>query len=286
MVTTFSPPPKPKAKKSLPVPLIALGAVAVLLLIAVFMLFSKSNAASARANQLGETVVKVAESIGSTNVTAEVLADPEAAQAALDSLVVDAANQRSTLQTTQAELETARTTGARAQQELTAATEAAAASQERLDSVSRDLSARGTELQALQQKYNSDVAALNEEIASLKSAMAPSEAAVAEGEGVEGTEVVEEAVEVSGTVTTATDVKTVKIPSGESHYFQSYSYDAASSNLTLQAIKGGKLTFSGVPSATVDALASAPVFDVYFRFKLMDVYPSKPKDREFMRDLN
>jgi len=292
MVTTFSPPAKPKVKKKQPIPLIALGATAAILLVVVFILFSKSNSESARANQLSETVVKVAASLGSTNVTPEVLADTAAAQGALDALVLSVAGQGENLIAAQAELENSKAAVAQAQAALATATDSAAEATGKLDSLSRDLSTRNTELQALQKKYDSDVAALNKDIADLKSAQAAGAVTMTDADAVvpaEGEAVMAEAGEAGAAVESGAPVasdKSVTLPPGSSHYFKSYSYDAASNSLTLQAIKGGKLTFSEVPATVVDELAAATIFDVYFRFKLMDVYPSKPKDRDFMKGLN
>jgi len=281
MVTTFSPPARPKvAKKKLPIPLIALGAVAGILLIVVFILLNKSNAESARANQLSEAAVKIAASLGATNITPEVLSDSTVSQEALDSLAVAVTDQSEGLKAAQAEIETARANAAKVQGELTAATESAADAQSKLDSLSRDLSTRGTELQTLQKKYDADVEALTKEIAELKSAQAVASTEVVTDETTNG----EEAAADEPVAVAAGD-KTVTLPKGASHYFSSYTYDAASSKLTLQAIKGGKLTFSDVPEEVVSEMETASVFDVYFRFKLMDKYPSNPKDREFMRDL-
>jgi len=272
-------------KKKLPVPLIALGAAAGVLLIAVFILLSKSSSESSRANQLSDTVVKIATTLGSTNITPEVLADSEAAQGALDSLVVAVTGQGENLKAVQAENETAKATAVKVQGELTAATEASADAQGKLDSISRDLSTRSAELQTLQKKYDSDVAALNTEIADMKSAQAAQAAATAASVEAAATANTEGDAEAVVVVDASSGDKSVTLPPGGSHYFKSYSYTAANSNLTLQAIKGGKLTFSEVPATAVDELAAAAIFDVYFRFQLMDKYPSVPKDRDFMKGL-
>ena len=71
-----------------------------------------------------------------------------------------------------------------------------------------------------------------------------------------------------------------------SRYFRSYQYDADSQELSLYSLTGKKITFFEVPEGAYVSMTSAPVFDLFFRFKLMDVYESKPEAREYIIGLS
>lgn len=287
MVTTFKPPMKPKPKKKLPILPIALGVIAAVLLVLVVKMQSKLGTETTRNAQLTATAVKVAETVGSTNITPEILADTTAVQAALDGLAADVGAQSTALQTTRTDLEAAQAESTRLQGELTAATTAASDAEAKASSSVRDLTARTAELAALQSKYDKDVADLKSQIEDLKKVeVAAASAEVAAEEQVGESAEASSGAEAAAPEPVAADAKTNKIKDGDSRHFKSYTYDPGKSSLTFNTLGGKKITFSDVPAVEFDKIAAAPVLDVYFRFRIMDVYPSQPKADEFMRDLN
>jgi len=71
-----------------------------------------------------------------------------------------------------------------------------------------------------------------------------------------------------------------------SKYFRSYKYDTSKSELSLFSKTGKKVSFLDVPEEVFSSMTNAPVFDIFFRFSLMDVHESKPDAREYIIDLN
>jgi peptidoglycan hydrolase CwlO-like protein len=79
---------------------------------------------------------------------------------------------------------------------------------------------------------------------------------------------------------------TMAVADGASRYFSSIFFNKANNTLSLTALDGRTLTYFDVPVAIYDGLASAPVMDVYFRFRLLDQYASDPVDIDFLRSLD
>jgi len=304
MVTTFSPPGRPK-KKQLPVVPIALGTVAGLLLVGVIYLFSELSKQKTQTAFVSDVVVKTAEALGTdTNVTAA-LVDPVAAAAtnAL-SLPAIASEQVAALAAARAEAETAKAEAAKIKTDGDATAQQMTALDVQLDKLRSDLETRTKELADLKKIYDNDTTRLYATIEALNKKLddtaklggGSGEAEVAESEDVAVTEeVVTEAATASaaGDTTKAEMAETqaagnsqsIVIPSGRSIIFKSARYDSDNKKLTFITLDDRSLVYSDVPKEIYDGLAAAPLHDIYYRFKIMDTFESKPKDRELLRTI-
>lgn len=304
MVTTFNPPARTVVKKKKkPVTPIVLGVACAVLAVLAIVLKGKVSSAESKSEALNGSLLSVAAAVGSDTVTAEALANPESAPAALESLTAAVTAKVAELDAAKAEAEKVRAEAERVQAELAAAQQAASDAKGQGDSAAKDLRTKSAELADLQKKYDADIAALKSQLAEAKAAAAaaaPVEATVDDAEANPSESASEEtapaATESTGEAATesgsaAAEVEPLvagNVAGGKperSNLFRAYQYDTASSNLVLTSIGGKKLTFTAVPAETATSLATAPVFDVFVRFKLVDVFASKPDARAFLLDL-
>jgi hypothetical protein len=304
MVTTFSPPGRPK-KKQLPVVPIALGTVAGLLLVGVVFLISELSKQKAQSAFVSDVVMKTAVALGTDTNAVAALVDPVAAAAtnAL-SLPAIAAEQVAALAAARADAETAKAETAKVKTDGDATAQQMTAMGVQLDKVRGDLETRTGELADLKKIYDNDttrlyatIEALNKKLDDAKKLGASAdETAVAESEDVVvSEEVVTEAASAStpgdsdavekAKTQTAGDSQAIVIPSGKSILFKSARYDGDNKKLTFLTLDDRSLVYSDVPREIYDGLAVAPLHDIYYRFKIMDVFESKPKDRELLRTI-
>lgn len=117
-----------------------------------------------------------------------------------------------------------------------------------------------------------DAAATTTEAATESTAVAATETAGTEGsEGVAAVEA------------TAQNGKFV-FPE-ENSTLKDAAYDSAGKILTVTLKNDTKLVYRGVPPELYDGLVGAPVYEVYFRMKLVGNFPVTPDDKEALREL-
>lgn len=310
MVTTFSPPVKAKKKASVKLPVlpIALGVVAVALL----ALFIKTNGQLAKtreaSTELTDAVVMTAKAAGLDTVTPEALADLTNGPIVLASVSTAVSERVAELAAARAELEQVKTSVGRLETEGQTAQEQLTALRAQMEAARGEAKAKADEVVAVQKKSAGQIAELNATIDDLKTQLetvsATSGAADSEVEEVKAVDAVvesespavDEAVDVSTNAapadaeTPVVDVpkgsnQAAVIPEGKSSLFKSVRYNAAKSQLVFLTLDDQVITYSDVPGTLMDELVAAPIFDIYYRFKVMDVYASEPKDRDIIRSV-
>ena len=302
MVTTFSPPARPKKPKKDILP-IALGVVAALLLAGFVYYFLQTGAKSNQAETLASGVLGVAEAAGSSAVTAESLSDTP--EAALKALADEVGAKLATLDGLRNQAEQATASLNQAQSELAGTLTQLNDATTQLDAARRDASARATELSEARQSAQS----AQQEAARLQGVVAGLEARLRELEG-ERVQTGGEPEEVDAKVEDASPVAVAEepvaeepvakeaevkpsakkstafvVPEGVSRTFKTVRYDPRKSTLTFITVDDQMLTYNKVPDGVYDELINAPVFDVYYRFRILDVFESDPNDRDLLKTI-
>jgi hypothetical protein len=310
MVTTFSPPARAKKKNkvNLPVLPIALGAVIVALLAGLIMTNGKLTKARDASATLTDAVVATAKAAGLDAVTPEALADLTNGPIVLASVTTAVSDRVNELQAARTDVEQAKTNVGRLETEGQTAQEQLTALRGQLDAARGEAKAKADEVTALQKKTTDQVAGLNATIDDLKSQLEAALAAAASAPEVAEEVVAEpvvdapaETAEVAGTpaepvvaesaVVAAPESKpkggnqAAIIPEGKSALFKTVRYNAPKSQLVFLTLDEQVITYSDVPETVMEELLAAPILDLYFRFKIMDVYASEPKDREVIRSV-
>jgi len=294
MVTTFSPPVRAKKKSTdkLPILPIGLGVVALALLAGLIMLNNNLTKERAQGAALKDTLIASASAAGLANVTAESLADETSAPALLESIPVAINNQVAALQTAQGEVAQARSALTQLEGQSTEAQQQVTTLRTQLETVRSEAKAKTDELMAAQKKAEAEVVALNAVVSELQGQLSASEAP-----GAEEPEVVEEIAEETAVGVDAVDQpegeepapkrsnSTTVIPEGKSSLFKSVRYDAGKSRMIFLTLDDKVITYSDVPGESYDALIAADLFDIHYRFRVMDVFPSDPNDREVVRSI-
>ena len=296
MVTTFSPPARPKKQKKNLVP-IALGVACAVFLVGFIVFFLKAGDADARLTAINEGVLKVAEASGSQSFTEASLSDTASASAGLTSLAAEISSKMANAERVRGELDQAQAALNLAQTELTATLSQMNDAARLLESVRGDLATRTTELNNLRQSSQAELTRQQGLIAELEARIQE----LAEGLG-NVSETIENAVAAAPALTAddaametsgeapVEEVEKPKakkssasvVPEGGSRTFKTVRYDARKSTLTFITVDDQVLTYKDVPESVYDALVAAPVFDVFFRFRIMDVFESNPNDRELL----
>lgn len=288
--TTFRPPSapavKPARKKINPlVP--SLGAVCAVLAGASGYFFTQVNSKTAGLSALGSGVLSVAEAAGSGAVTAEDLVNPVMAGDALQKLADEVKALVTGGETARAELDRQRVQAAEMTAQLDAGAVRLAEAQQQLDATRAELQTARSDVQVarkdletLQANYDNDVDALNKQIQTLTAEvdeLKQSSQSMAEASG-------EVAVE---TATTREEDKehSMVVPPGTSQLFKTVRFEEDKNRLTFVTMNDTKLVYSKVPRDIYDGLAAAPVLDIFYRFKIFDVYESSPKDLDVLRDM-
>ena len=288
--TTFRPPSapavKPARKKINPlVP--SLGAVCAVLAGASGYFFTQVNSKTAGLSALGSGVLSVAEAAGSGAVTAEDLVNPVMAGDALQKLADEVKALVTGGETARAELDRQRVQAAEMTAQLDAGAARLAEAQQQLDATRAELQTARSDVQVarkdletLQANYDNDVDALNKRIQTLTAEvdeLKQSSQSMDEASG-------EVAVE---TATTREEDKehSMVVPPGTSQLFKTVRFEEGKNRLTFVTMNDTKLVYSKVPRDIYDGLAAAPVLDIFYRFKIFDVYESSPKDLDVLRDM-
>ena len=288
--TTFRPPSapavKPARKKINPlVP--SLGAVCAVLAGASGYFFTQVNSKTAGLSALGSGVLSVAEAAGSGAVTAEDLVNPVMAGDALQKLADEVKALVTGGETARAELDRQRVQAAEMTAQLDAGAARLAEAQQQLDATRAELQTARSDVQVarkdletLQANYDNDVDALNKQIQTLTAEvdeLKQSSQSMDEASG-------EVAVE---TATTREEDKehSMVVPPGTSQLFKTVRFEEGKNRLTFVTMNDTKLVYSKVPRDIYDGLAAAPVLDIFYRFKIFDVYESSPKDLDVLRDM-
>ncbi len=282
MVTTFSPPAKPKKKKT-PILPIVLGVACALLLVLTGITFNKLNAQPAENATLKDALTAISQAAGSDVLSEEALAGEVDWTAVGDALSTAMAQRVNEAQSARAETEQQRTEAARLAGERQAAMEQLTDVRGQTDAVRRDLAERSAQLAELQRKYDADVARLEARIVELTPVDVPGEGAeeaATEVDDAENTEADESAEEVPAPKSGA-----MVIPEGASQLFKTVRYDGPKGLLTFVTLNDQRLVYKGVPESIYDGLVEAPIFDIYYRFRIMDNFESEPNDRELIRTI-
>lgn len=302
MATTFSPPvrAKKKPKADIPVLPIALGAVAVALAALWFITNGKLKQAQAGSAALTDAVVQTAAAAGVEGVTVEALADATNGPVVLASVATSVGERVAELAAARSEVAQAKTNVGRLETEGQAAQEQLTTLRAQLDAARAEAKAKSDEATAAVKKAEAQVAALNATIAGLQEELAAAREAAAQAavdEAVETAPVEETtgatAVDAAVAAEPAAVAEPVKparsgssqaavIPEGKSTLFKTVRYDASKERLVFTTLDDKVLTYSGVPETTVDELLAAPVFDIYYRFRILDKFSSDPKDRDLI----
>ena len=303
MAATYSPPVHAKKEKKSVMPIV-LGVVAGLALAGLVFVFLQLKGQKAENAELKGVVLHIAETIGSDKVSASNLTSEATAAAALEALTNAVSEKMTALTTARADLEAAQAEAATVKADSEAAILSASDARSQLDTARADLTARTDELAKLKKSYSNESERLLAVIAELNSRTAESTGDTAAGETAENADPAAgettAAAATSGTATSAAagtngvagvstsssnvvrNLTTV-IPPKKALVFKSVRYDEKHSKMILLTVDGKTLTYSDVPGEIYDGLVSAPIFDVYFRFKVMDTFASQPNDRELIR---
>jgi len=302
MATTFSPPvrAKKKPKAAIPVLPIALGVVAAALAALWFTTNGKLKQAQADRAALTEAVVQTAAAAGVEGVTAEALADATNGPVVLASVATSVGERVAELAAARSEVAQARSNVGRLEGEGQAAQEQLTTLRAQLDAARTEAKAKMDEAGAAVKKAEVQIAALNETIAGLQEELVAAREAAAQSpvadEVVEpaSAEVAPDAAAVDAVAAESSVVtepvkparsgssQAAVIPEGKSALFKTVRYDAAKERLVFTTLDDKVLTYSGVPETTVDELLAAPVFDIYYRFRILDKFASDPKDRDLI----
>lgn len=299
MVTTFSPPAKAKKKPkvALPVLPIALGVVIVALLAGLIMTNGKLSKARETSSTLTDAVVLTAKSAGLESVTPEALADLTNGPIVLASVSTAVSDRVAELGAARTELETVKATVGRLEADGQTSLEQVATLRTQMETARNEAKAKTEEVATVQKKATAQITELNATIDDLKTqldaALASSSAAtdaaaeevaiVNETESVEAAPAAEEAPVVE---TPKGSDQAAVIPEGKSKLFKSVRYNAKKSQLVFLTLDDQVINYADVPATLMDELLAAPIFDIYYRFKVMDVYVSEPKDREIIRSVS
>ena len=300
--TTFRPPSapavKPARKKINPlVP--SLGAVCAVLAGASGYFFTQVNSKTAGLSALGSGVLSVAEAAGSGAVTAEDLVNPVMAGDALQKLADEVKALVTGGETARAELDRQRVQAAEMTAQLDAGAVRLAEAQQQLDATRAELQTARSDVQVarkaletLQANYDNDVDALNKRIQTLTAEVdelkQPSQSmADAESGSVSPVEADASGEVAVETATTREEDKehSMVVPPGTSQLFKTVRFEEGKNRLTFVTMNDTKLVYSKVPRDIYDGLAAAPVLDIFYRFKIFDVYESSPKDLDVLRDM-
>jgi predicted nucleic acid-binding Zn-ribbon protein len=310
MVTTFSPPAraKKKAKVNLPVLPIALGVVIVALLAGLVMTNGKLTKANETATELTDAVVATAKAAGLETVTPEALADLTNGPIVLASVTTAVSDRVNELQAARAEVEQAKTNVGRLETEGQTAQEQLAALRGQVDTARGEAKAKADEVAALQKSTAEQIAGLNASIDELKGQLETALASAASAPEMAEETVAETVVDTSVETVVVAEVPTESavaepavdavaepkakvgnqasiIPEGKSALFKTVRYNAKKSQLVFLTLDEQVITYSDVPENVIEELLAAPILDLYYRFKVMDVYVSEPKDREVIRSV-
>lgn len=306
--TTFRPPSTPAAKpaakpagkkKNLLVPV--LGVVCAALAGASGFFFTQVQSKTAGMNTLNEGLLAIAGAAGSGSVAAEDLAQPAAAGEALQRLAQDVQALVTGGEAARADAERQRVEIANLTGRLDAESTKLGGVQRQLTTANEELTAARKQTEELQAKYDTDmntqqarVKALTADVDALKRELA---AAAENVPAEEGAPVVETDVAVVAEVppTEAGDEESAPparpsefsmvIPPGASQLFKTVRFETDKNRLTFVTMNDTKLVYSKVPQDMYDGLAAAPVLDIFYRFKIFDIYESNPKDLDVLREL-
>jgi len=302
MVTTFSPPARPKKPKKSILPVV-LMVVCGLLLAGLGYFFMQTGQQTARSAAMSEGVIKIAGAAGSEAVTPELLADPSATATALDALSEEISTKLANAERARTEAEQALT---RVQAEVATAQDQLSTASVQTENVRRDLATRTSELAALQKSAGEEsdrLKAIIKELQEQLDGVGEKEAGSAEAEPTDKSTAAAAEVQPSSDVAAspgpaddpdaaeASPKKSSKkssaaiVPEGGSSLFKTVRYDAGKSSLTFITVDEQVLKYKNVPEETYDALLAAPLFDIYYRFRIMDAFESEPNDRDLLKTI-
>jgi hypothetical protein len=316
MVTTFSPPTRAKksTKKNPALPLYIVIGVLVAGVLALGVLWNKAATGS---KTMQGSVLQVAESLGVEGVTAESLADPAAAPLALESLAAKAAEAVQQAATAGADRDRVQADATRLtaeaasmQQQLTSATD-------QIDRLRSDAKSATEEFAELKKRYDEEtsrltaqVTALTAQVAGLEESLAAARSAapvvlegdadtvLIEAEAPAAADVDEPAVADAPATEPAADAEATDaapaasaaaggsrafvVPEGGSILFKTVRFDGDTGKLTFLTVDDRVLTYKDVDAGTFESLVAAPTFDIFYRFRILDVFASEPLDRDLL----
>lgn len=306
MVTTFSPPStvKKKPKKALPILPVSLGIIAAALLGGLVTTNSKLTKERAASAQWVDALIKTAQAAGMETVTVESLSDATNGPAVLASVATTVGERVAALNAARAEADQLKAAVTRVESEGQAAQEQVTALRAQVDAARAEAKAKADELAALQKQSAAEVAQLKAAVTDLEARLEDAQASAAASAGASeapapaaeapaaepAPEPAPAAVEAPADPTGTEAPVAVAAPApattsgieGKSLLFKSVKYDQAKSRLLFRTLDDQVIIHKEVPVATYEALMAAPIFDIYYRFSIMDNFESEPKIREYL----
>jgi len=155
---------------------------------------------------------------------------------------------------------------------------------QKLDTADKEIGTAKSNLSALQKKYDADLAkfegdtkVLNEKIQELESRLAMASGVAADVATEPGSTEGESAAGAESYQTS------IVVEEGASKLFKTARYESENRLLTFVTITDEKLVYANVPADVFRGLAAAPVMDLFYRFQIMEKYPSTPKDVDLIQ---
>jgi len=276
-------PAGPKPRKS-NAPAI-LGALSVLFLGTTGYFYSQVSSGKAVVGELQEGLVSISKAAESDVYTLEKAAIATNQAQLLTGLAEVVANRKIDVEIARTEATREKDAAAKASSERDAATTQLAEARRQLDASRQETAKAKTDLAALQKKYDSDMAVLNAKVEALEGGVVvevDASSAPAAEPATPVAETTEQESAVPAEPVVAEDGSTV-VPEGGSQLFKTVRYEGASSTLTFVTVTDEKLVYSSVPGDVYQRLVAAPVMDLFFRFQIMEKYPSTPKDVDLIQ---
>ncbi len=262
----------------------------------------QSSRHAGRADRHQEALLRVAAAAEYEVLTEESFADPNGLPEALDAMAAAVGQRVADTRTTQAELERQRNEANRLNAERLAVAEQLTDARSQAEALRRDMAERARELTEATTQHENAIKQWTERVDSLAAELLAAGAAqedaaatiarleIALQERVDSGEIDEAILLVVDTEETdAVEQEpeprsgALVIPSGASHLFKTVRYDGPRQTLTFVTLNNQRLVYSGIPETVFEELSNAPVLDIYYRFRILDNFPSEPNDRELIR---
>lgn len=285
-------PAGPKPKKS-NAPAI-LGTLSVLFLGTTGYFYSQVATNQAVIGELQEGLIGISKAAESEAYTAEKLAIATNQAQLITSLTEAVGNKVVDVQIARAEATREKEAATKNASERDAALTQLSDARRQLDAARQDTTSTKAKLDALQKKYDSEIAVLNAKIEALEGgavveadqagapATQPAEATSPAAEQASDAPAGEQ-TEAAPAVTLPVGESSMVVPEGGSQLFKTIRYDGSDSSLTFVTITDEKLVYTGVPAELYVRLANAPVLDLFYRFQVMEKFPSTPKDVDLIQ---